>query len=282
MKLRAIPVLFSALGLLGSTGTSPSLAQQATAAAPESAPAPETYSGPTVYRADIVATYPHDSAAFTQGLVWHNGALFESTGQEGQSTVRKVDLETGKVLASKAIPTDQFGEGLALWGDEFVSLTWRNGAIHRWNATTLQPAGSEEGFPFEGWGLTASPEGLIHSDGSATLRVLDPQTYEVRRTIPVTMNGRPLARLNELEMIDGLVYANVWESPYIVAIDPADGVVRSLIDLRAIVATMPMATSNAVLNGIAWDAENRRLFVTGKLWPNLFEIRLLETDDAVR
>ncbi|MCV0382416.1 MAG: glutaminyl-peptide cyclotransferase [Erythrobacter sp.] len=282
MKLRATLFLFSALGLLGSVGTAPSLAQQATAAAPESTTAPETYSGPTVYRADIVATYPHDSAAFTQGLVWHDGALFESTGQEGQSTVRKVDLETGKVLASNAIPAEQFGEGLALWGDEFVSLTWRNGAIHRWNATTLESAGSHEGFPFEGWGLTASPEGLIHSDGSATLRVLDPETYEVRRTIPVKMNGRPLARLNELEMIDGLVYANVWESPFIVAIDPEDGVVRSLIDLRAIVATMPMATSNAVLNGIAWDAEKRRLFVTGKLWPNLFEIKLTETDAQVR
>lgn len=282
MKLRAIPVLFSALGLLGSAGTSPSLAQQAAAPAPASAPATQTYSGPTVYRADIVATYPHDSGAFTQGLVWHDGALFESTGQEGQSTVRKVDLQTGKVLASNAIPADQFGEGLAIWEDEFVSLTWRNGAIHRWNATTLEPAGSHGGFPFEGWGLTASREGLIHSDGSATLRVLDPETYEVRRTILVTMNGRPLARLNELEMIDSLVYANVWESPYIVAIDPADGVVRSLIDLRAIVATMPMATSNAVLNGIAWDAKNRRLFVTGKLWPNLFEIRLVETDAEVR
>ena len=282
MKLRAIPVLFSALGLLGSAGTSPSLAQQAATPAPEAAPTRETYSGPTVFRAGIVATYPHDSSAFTQGLVWHDGALFESTGQEGQSTVRKVDLETGKVLASNAIPADQFGEGLALWGDEFVSLTWRNGAIHRWNATTLEPAGSQEGFAFEGWGLTASEEGLIHSDGSASLRVLHPETYEVRRTIPVTMNGRPLTRLNELEMIDGLVYANVWESPYIVAIDPADGVVRSLIDLRAIVATMPMTTSNAVLNGIAWDARDRRLFVTGKLWPRLFEIKLVETDDAVR
>lgn len=282
MNIRATLVLFSALGLLGSAGTSPSLAQQATAPASESTPAPETYSGPTVYRADIVATYPHDSAAFTQGLVWHDGALFESTGQEGESTVRKVDLESGKVLASNAIPAEQFGEGLALWGDEFVSLTWRNGAIHRWNATTLESAGSYEGFPFEGWGLSASPEGLIHSDGSATLRVLDPETYEVRRTIPVTMNGRPLARLNELEMIDGLVYANVWESPFIVAIDPKDGVVRSLIDLRAIVATMPMATSNAVLNGIAWDADKRRLFVTGKLWPKLFEIKLVQTDAQVR
>lgn len=282
MKLRAIPVLFSLLGLLGSAGTSPSLAQQATAAAPETSPAPEIYSGPTVYRADIVATYPHDSAAFTQGLVWHDGALFESTGQEGQSTVRKVDLETGKVLASSDIPAEQFGEGLALWGDEFLSLTWRNGTIHRWNAQTLESAGSHEGFPFEGWGLTSSPEGLIHSDGSATLRVLDPETYEVRRTIAVTMNGRPLTRLNELEMIDGLVYANVWESPFIVAIDPKDGEVRSLIDLRAIVATMPMSTSNAVLNGIAWDADKRRLFVTGKLWPNLFEIKLTETDAQVR
>ena len=241
----------------------------------------EAYAGPTVYVADLVAAYPHDASAFTQGLVWHDGALYESTGREGQSVVRKVDLETGKVLAQSAIPIDQFGEGLALWEDEFVSLTWRDGAIHRWNAVTLEAVSSREDYPLEGWGLTTSPDGLVHSDGSDTLRVLDPEKYEVRREIAVTMMGKPLRRLNELEWVDGLVYANVWKAPYIVAIDPADGVVKKLIWLKPLIDVTPVADTEGVLNGVAWDAENRRLFVTGKLWPSLYEIRLVETDGRV-
>ncbi|MBX7456681.1 glutaminyl-peptide cyclotransferase [Qipengyuania sp. 1NDH17] len=242
----------------------------------------EAYSGPTVYRAEVLATYPHDASAFTQGLLWHDGALYESTGREGQSVVRKVDLASGEALQETAIPADQFGEGLALVGGDFVSLTWRDGVIHRWDADTLEHKTSRAEYPLEGWGLTTSDEGLVHSDGSAKLRILDPDTYEVRRTIDVTMNGRPLRRLNELEMIDGLVYANIWETAFIVAIDPADGVVKRLIDLRALAQSVPASGSDAVLNGIAWDADNRRMFVTGKLWPSLFEIRLVETDAEVR
>ena len=250
------------------------------AAAP--AVAEDPYTGPTIFAAEVVAAYPHDESAFTQGLLWHDGSLYESTGREGQSVVRKVDLATGEVLQESAIPADQFGEGLALVGENFISLTWRNGVIHRWDADTLEHKAARDDYPLVGWGLTASDEGLVHSDGSATLRILDPDTYEVRRIVDVTMNGRPLRRLNELEMIDGLVYANIWETGFIVAIDPADGVVKRLIDLRALVQSVPVSGSDAVLNGIAWDAENRRLFVTGKLWPSLFEIRLVETDAEVR
>ena len=246
------------------------------------AAAEDVYAGPTVYRAEIIAEYKHDTGAFTQGLLWHDGSLFESTGREGQSVVREVALETGEILRESAIPAEQFGEGLALWANEFVSLTWRNGAIHRWDAETLAPVATREDYPLVGWGLTTASEGLIHSDGTATLRVLDPQSYAVRRSVEVTLNGRPLRRLNELEMIDGLVFANIWETPYIVAIDPADGVVRKLIDLRDLIESVPVSGSDAVLNGIAWDAQNRRLFVTGKLWPKLFEIRLVETGDRVR
>ena len=242
----------------------------------------EVYTGPTVYAAEVVTTYPHDASAFTQGLLWHNGALYESTGREGQSVVRKVKLATGETIVENAIPADQFGEGLALWADELISLTWRNGVIHRWKAATLDHIASRPEYPLEGWGLTTSPEGLVHSDGSATLRILDPESYEVLRSVDVTINGRPLRKLNELEMIDGLVYANVWGSGFIVAIDPADGVVRRLIDLRAIVDSVPVSGSDAVLNGIAWDAENRRMFVTGKLWPSLYEIALRETEAQVR
>ncbi|MGE5953543.1 MAG: glutaminyl-peptide cyclotransferase, partial [Qipengyuania vulgaris] len=166
--------------------------------AAQDAPAPviaeEAYTGPTVYVAEVVAAYPHNDSAFTQGLLWHDGALYESTGREGQSVVRKVDLATGEALKETAIPDAQFGEGLALVGGDFVSLTWRDGVIHRWDADTLEHKSSREEYPLEGWGLTTSAEGLVHSDGSATLRILDPETYEIRRSVEVTMNGRPLRR----------------------------------------------------------------------------------------
>ncbi|MDG5748885.1 glutaminyl-peptide cyclotransferase [Qipengyuania sp. XHP0207] len=242
----------------------------------------ESTVGPTIYRAEIVGRYPHDTAAFTQGLLWRNGALFESTGRVGQSVIREVELETGRVVRESALPPDQFGEGLAAWNDQLISLTWRDGAIHRWDAETLALEATREDYPLHGWGLTASAEGLIHSDGSATLRVLDPETFAVLRSIEVTVNGRPLARLNELEMIDGLVFANVWMSPFIVAIDPSTGIVQRIVDLSTLVATVPVSETDAVLNGIAWDEENRRLFVTGKLWPELYEIRLVPTDAELR
>ncbi|MFL0357208.1 glutaminyl-peptide cyclotransferase [Erythrobacter sp. GH1-10] len=274
------PVVLAGIGLLLiSTGL---VAGQTPPPAPAPGAEAPVYTGPKVYRAEVLAEYPHDSEAFTQGLLWHEGAVYESTGQVGQSRVRKVELETGKVLAERAIPPEQFGEGLALWEDEFISLTWQDGAIHRWKADDLSPIRSFSGFPYEGWGLTTFEEGLIHSDGSATLRVLEPTTYDVERSVDVTLNGRPLGLLNELEFIDGLVFANIWQTGYIVAIDPADGRVHKLIDLRHIVAQVPVDYHGAVLNGIAWDAENRRLFVTGKLWPSLFEIRLVETDAQVR
>lgn len=255
------------------------LAAQDTAAQAEPA---EVYTGPVVYRAEVVARYPHDTSAFTQGLLFHDGALFESTGREGESVVRKVHLETGEVLKESPIPEEQFGEGLALWKDELISLTWTDGAIHRWDVETLEPVSTRDDYLLTGWGLTTLGEDLVHSDGSATLRFLDPENYEVRRSLEVTMNGRPLRRLNELEVVDGLIYANIFLAPYIVVIDPADGVVRGLVDLRDIALSVPMSEEGAVLNGIAWDAENRRLFVTGKLWPELFEIRLVETPGRVQ
>ena len=260
-------------------GAWPAAAQDA---APQEQAAPAPYAGPVVYTAQVKATYPHDPEAFTQGLLWHDGHLYESTGREGMSQVRKVELETGEVLAASDIPADQFGEGLALWEDEFVSLTWRDGAVHRWNAKTLAAVSTDADFGREGWGLTTLPEGLVMSDGSSTLSVLDPDTYEVMREIEVTMNGRPVRQLNELELVDGLIFANVWHQPFILGIDPANGEVRNLIDLRAIVAGVIKAEHEAVLNGIAWDAENRRLFVTGKLWPDLFQIELVQTGMQVQ
>ena len=268
-------------GFLAAAGIG-AAAQTAPAADPPVSAAPAPYTGPVVYAASIKSTYPHDPEAFTQGLLWHDGALYESTGREGHSRVRKVELATGKVLLDSPIPPEQFGEGLALWGDSLISLTWRNGVVHRWNLSDLSPTGSVETFPFEGWGLATSEEGLIHSDGSATLRVLDPETYAVRRTIDVTLNGRPLSQLNELEFIGGKVFANIWQTPYIAIIDPATGAVRGLVDCRELVETVGTRDFSAVLNGIAWDDEGKRLFVTGKLWPSLYEIELVETDAQVR
>lgn len=227
-----------------------------------------------IYDADIVARYPHDPAAFTQGLLWHDGALYESTGREGQSQVRRVDPASGRVLASQSLPAEQFGEGLAEWKGELINLTWRNGVVHRWKVSDLSHV-SAVLFPYVGWGIATAGEWLVASDGSATLRFLDPATYALHREVHVTLDGKPVGQLNELEFIDGLVYANIWHSPFVVAIDPADGAIKRIIDLRPIVEEIAAPTQDAVLNGIAWDAKGKRLFVTGKLWPTLFEIKLV-------
>ncbi|MEO1968325.1 MAG: glutaminyl-peptide cyclotransferase [Sphingomonadaceae bacterium] len=237
---------------------------------------------PQVLRAEIVATYPHDTRAFTEGLLWHDGALYESTGQVGESNIRKVDLATGKVLAEKAIPSDEFGEGLALVGQDLVSLTWKAGIIHRWKLKGFAPIRDYSGYKHEGWGLTTLNGDLVASDGTSTLHVLDPQTYISKRVISVTLNGKPLPMLNELEAVDGMILANVWMTPYIVAIDPSDGVVRKIYDLRGIVNQVLVNDRDSVLNGIAWDAKGKRLFITGKRWPSLFEIRLVPSKAVAR
>lgn len=230
---------------------------------------------PTVYDVEVIARYPHDIGAFTQGLLWHDGALYESTGREGTSSIRKVDLATGQVVAFQKIPSDQFGEGLALWNDELVSLTWLDGVIHRWSLKDLRRLRSDEGYPHEGWGLTRFGDVLVASDGSDKLRFLDPEDYSIKRTVSVTINGRPVSRLNELELIDGLIFANLWMSGFIIGIEPQTGIVRKVIDLRQLEGARS-DDHDAVLNGIAWDAEGRRLFVTGKLWPWLYQVRLVE------
>lgn len=240
---------------------------------PPAAEKPEL--APTIYDVEVVARYPHDVGAFTQGLLWHDGALYESTGRVGTSSIRKVDLATGQVVALQKIPSGHFGEGLALWNDELISLTWLNGVIHRWSLKDLRRLHSDGGYPHEGWGLTHFEDVLVASDGSDKLRFLDPKDYSIKRTISVTINDRPVSRINELELVDGLIFANIWTSDYIVGIDPQTGVVQKIIDLRQLKGA-PLGDLDAVLNGIAWDAEGRRLFVTGKLWPWLYHVRLVE------
>ncbi|WP_233150944.1 glutaminyl-peptide cyclotransferase [Sphingomonas mollis] len=221
----------------------------------------------------VVARYPHDATAFTEGLIWHDGALYESVGREGQSDVRRVRLADGKVERRGTIPPAQFGEGLAAWRNELVSLTWHDGIAHRWDPKTLKRHGQSR-YVSEGWGLTGDGRALIQSDGTATLRFLDPATLKVRRQVSVTLNGRPLDQINELEWVDGAILANIWHQPFLVRIDPASGRVTRIIDLRPLVAEIAATDPEAVANGIAYDAAKKRLFVTGKLWPTVFEIRL--------
>ena len=231
---------------------------------------------PVILSATVVARHPHDRGAFTEGLIWSDGALYESVGKEGQSEVRRVRLADGKVLARVAIPAAQFGEGLARWRDQLISLTWHEGIAHRWNARSLKRVG-EGRYPGEGWGLTTVGDELVESDGSATLKHIDPTDFRVVGRLPVTLVGKPVDQLNELEAVDGTILANVWRTPWLVRIDPASGRVTAIIDLRPLVAEIAATDPDAVANGIAWDPVKRRLFVTGKLWPTLFEVTLTPT-----
>lgn len=221
----------------------------------------------------VIRAYPHDPTSFTQGLLFHDGHLYEGTGLYGRSRLARLDLATGRALVQKAYPPDQFGEGVTRWKGQLISLTWRNGIAHRWRLKDLKLLGSFR-FSGEGWGLTTLNECLVMSDGTSTLRVFDPATMKVVRRIAVTVGGRPLERINELEAIDGEIWANIWLTDVIARIDPASGKVRSIVDLGALKQLAGPLRYDDVLNGIAWDARGKRLFVTGKNWPKLFEIRI--------
>lgn len=228
---------------------------------------------PPVVKPTLVATYPHDTSAFTEGLLITDGKLYESTGREGQSRIRQVDLKTGKVLREIALPATLFGEGIVAWGRELLSVVWHGGTGYRWSLPALKRTGTFK-YDGEGWAMTDDGANVILSDGTPTLRFLDPKTMTVVRRLTVTYAGRPLARLNELEYVHGEILANIWMTPAIVRIDPATGAVRGVIDLGDLIAQIPTADRDAVANGIAWDRAAGRLYVTGKNWPKLFEITL--------
>ncbi|MDP3802238.1 glutaminyl-peptide cyclotransferase [Brevundimonas sp.] len=250
----------------------PAAAQTTPPPVPASAPAPAPV---PVYGFEVVRSFPHDPGAFTQGLAFRDGVLLESTGRR-PSTVRRVRLEDGAVLQRRDLDPAHFGEGLTDIGDRVVTLTWTSGKAFVWDADDLEPRG-EFAYAGEGWGLTDDGDRLILSDGTAALRFFDPETLAETGRVAVTLDGRPLRRINELEWIDGEVFANIWQSDIIVRIDPATGVVTGVIDLAGLMPDRSgLDPTDAVLNGIAWDAEGRRLFVTGKNWPTLFEIRLTE------
>ena len=223
--------------------------------------------------ASIVARHPHDSTAFTEGLAWADGTFYESTGLEGRSEVRRTTLD-GRVTAQVRIDPKQFGEGLALWRNQVVTLTWHDGIAHRWNARTLKRIGQAR-YVGEGWGLAAEGNTLALSDGTPTIKFYDAATFREIRRIGVTLRGRPLDQINELEYVDGALLANVWHQSALVRIDPASGRVTAIVDLSALVADVATQDPEAVANGIAWDAKGQRLFVTGKLWPTIFEVKLV-------
>ncbi len=226
--------------------------------------------------------YPHDPRAFTEGLFYLDGELFESTGMPAQSDVRRVRLADGVILQSRALDPKLFGEGIVNWGPEIVSLTWQDHIGFRWDRRTLTQKRTF-GYPGEGWALTQDGKHLIMSDGTDTLRVLDPMTFKVVRRIRVTADGVPVDQLNELEWVKGEILANIWQTTRIARIDPASGHVKAWIDLSSLPETQPpLPDRDAVANGIAYDAPHDRLFVTGKYWPHLYEVRLTSPKAAAR
>lgn len=221
----------------------------------------------------LVKAYPHDPGAFTEGLFFRDGTLYESSGQTGRSDIRQVRLKDGKVLRRAEMPAEIFGEGIVDWGDRIVSLTWRHRMGYVWKLSDFSRV-SDFRYEGEGWGLTRSDKQIVMSDGTAQLRFLDPETLAEVRRITVTWNGKPVPLLNELEWVKGEIFANVWYDKRIARIDPASGAVIDWIDLSPLVAQIKNTDPDAVANGIAYDAAKDRLFVTGKYWPKLFEIRL--------
>ncbi len=218
---------------------------------------------------------PHDRGAFTQGLVFQDGIFYEGTGLYGRSSLRKVTPETGAVIQQQNLPPTFFGEGITIWGDEIIQLTWksRRGFVYDKNTFKLK---REFNYPTEGWGITHDGTRLIMSDGTANLYFWNPETLEEIGRVEVRDGDTPIVRLNELEYIDGAVYANVWQTNRIARIDPDSGRVTAWIDLSGLLSPEDLAQPVDVLNGIAFDAESNRLFVTGKLWPKIFEIELVQ------
>ena len=220
---------------------------------------------------DVTDRFPHDSTAYTQGLVWADSVLFESTGQYGHSDVRRVDRRSGKVLASRPLPADRFGEGLALLEGRLYQLTWKEGVAYSYDAATLVPGDSFH-YPGEGWGLTTDGTSLIMSDGSDSLRFVSPATFQVQRVVHVRYEKGPVYQLNELEYANGELLANVYQANWVLRIDPATGLVREVIDFGDLYQDRPASAD--VMNGIALAPDGKQLLLTGKFWPTLFEVRL--------
>jgi glutaminyl-peptide cyclotransferase len=270
--------MFWAVGCSGGTNTPRPNVNSTPANTAKSVPLP-------VYGYEVVKAYPHDNKAFTEGLFFHNGFIYESTGEEGRSSLRKVELETGKVVQKFDLPREDFGEGIALLNDKIYQLTWQQGLGRVYDAKDFKLL-REFNYQGEGWGMTTDGTNLILTQGTHVIKVMDPETFATVRTIPVMReNGRPLYKLNELELIKGELWANVWHSEepdvlgkpnYIARIDPQSGKLLGWVDLDGISPDDQRGSDKLenTLNGIAYDAANDRIFVTGKNWRKLYEIKV--------
>ncbi len=237
-------------------------------------PTAAAYAATPVYTYQVVRTFPHDVGAFTEGLFYEDGVLWESTGLPGHSFVRKEALDTGQVLQQHDLPAHDFGEGIVRWGARLYQLTWQEHFGYVYDAQTLKVKAQFQ-YPGEGWALTKDARHIYMSDGTPDLRVLDPVTMRVTRRIHVTDDGRSIQNLNELEWVRGEIYADIWQTNLIARIDPATGHVVGWIDLAGLLPQADVTPGRTdVLNGIAYDAAHDRLFVTGKNWPKLFQITL--------
>jgi len=237
----------------------------------------------SIYTYEVVEKYKHDTKAFTQGLIYKDGFIYESTGLPGRSTIRQVDLKTGDVLQNIPLKGKLYGEGLTARGDDLVLLTWKAGTGFVLDSSDLSTKSTFK-YPGEGWGVASSSSHIYMSDGSAFIRVLDPKTLEEESRFEVTLNGEPIKLINELEWVEGELWANIWKSDLIVKIDPVSGNITAIIDLRDLLSEEDKILKDEpawfkgenVLNGIAYDEETKRLFVTGKFWPYMFEIKLVK------
>ncbi len=272
---------------LGSQQTAPAEASPSESEAPKPAPTdnaepPAQPQGPQVphYRYKVIKTYAHDANNFTQGLVYQDGFLYEGTGLYGRSILIKRDFESGQIVKQTRLPDRYFGEGITLFGDRIVQLTWRSRAGFSYDKETFRQIGTFT-YDSQGWGLTHDGKRLILSDGTATIRFLDPNTYAETGRIQVRDEGRPIRQVNELEYIDGHIYANIWPTDYIAIIAPQSGRVTGWIDLTGLYTPPPNNNNNIVANGIAYLPETKHLLVTGKRWPKMYEIVLVpQTDTA--
>jgi glutamine cyclotransferase len=242
---------------------------------PESAepPTPEPSLKPRSLVVEVLDSMPHDPEAYTQGLLWHEGFLYESTGQYGQSTLRRIEPSTGEVLESRALDSNLFGEGLARVDSRLIQLTWKEETALVWDRKDMREV-ARHSYTGQGWGLCFDGDHLVMSDGTSRLRFRDPETFEIRREIEVLLGDGAVGRLNELECVEGWVYANVYTTHWIVQIDPQTGHVRSLIDASGLLSSRESAGVD-VLNGIAYDPEDQVFYLTGKLWPKVFAVRFV-------
>ena len=273
--MRPIFIVFSLCFFAGCSPSKPAaLAQTAApiAAAPTAAPTNAAISGAPSRKWSVLGSFPHDLGAFTEGLLWHDGKLYESTGEYGTSSIRRVDLQSGQVEKKLDLSSQLFGEGLAFAGGRFYQLTWqtKRGFVYDQNFKPL----AQFSYGNEGWGLTFDGKSLVQSDGTDVLTWRDPKNFAAQKQLKVTWNGRALRDLNELEWIDGRIWANVWHTDNIVIINPASGKVESFVNLSGLLPLQERRGEEDVLNGIAYDGPNQRLLVTGKNWPKVFWLRV--------